>query len=210
MSTLHRKVLRRPADRWIVGALAATLAVVLLGFGFLAEYQSKPGAMGTTPLHWPDDSTLPRADGTSTLILFAHPRCGCTAATLSELRGLVPQLGSATRVRVRFTVPAGMGADWLDTPNWRAARAIAGVDVAADPDGIEARRFGALTSGVVVLYDGAGALRFTGGLTPSRGHMGDSPGRTEILAAMNHRPAAHPKTPVFGCALDDPNPVAAP
>jgi hypothetical protein len=77
------------------------------------------------------------------------------------------------------------------------------VTVLDDVDGTEARRFGALTSGQVVVYDADGRLRFSGGITPARGHAGDNAGRSAIIALLEGASSASVETPVFGCSLLD-------
>jgi len=65
-----------------------------------------------------------------------------------------------------------------------------------------AGRFGALTSGHAVLYDEAGRLRFSGGLTRGRGETGDSRPLDYLRAwAAGARPAGVATYSVFGCAL---------
>ena len=46
-------------------------------------------------------------------------------------------------------------------------------------------RFGSATSGQTLLYDGDGALRFSGGITGSRSHAGDNAGRRSLVALLN-------------------------
>jgi hypothetical protein len=67
----------------------------------------------------------------------------------------------------------------------------------------EAHRFGALTSGAVVVYAPSGDLVFEGGLTIARGHEGGAaPERIRDLVTAN---ATSPLLgPVFGCGLDGP------
>ena len=67
--------------------------------------------------------------------------------------------------------------------SWRSAAAIPGVTVHVDHDGGEARRFGAETSGFVVLYDAHGELLFAGGITTGRGQAGDN----AETAGIGHR-----------------------
>jgi hypothetical protein len=68
-------------------------------------------------------------------------------------------------------------------------------------DGSLARQLGAETSGYVALYDANGRLLFSGGITRSRGHEGESAGRRTICALLAGEVVADPKTPVFGCPL---------
>jgi hypothetical protein len=75
------------------------------------------------------------------------------------------------------------------------------VSVRIDEAGREAARFGATTSGHVLLYDRGGRLRFSGGITASRGHVGDNAGRAALLGLLIHGETERERTPVFGCPL---------
>ena len=79
--------------------------------------------------------------------------------------------------------------------------AIPGVATILDRGGREAARFGAHVSGQTFLYDAAGRLVFSGGMTIARGHAGDNDGEDALLALITagHAPVA--STPVFGCLL---------
>ena len=69
--------------------------------------------------------------------------------------------------------------------------------------GQEARRFGAESSGYVVLYDGHRQLAFHGGITSARGHAGDNAGENVVLTLVAGGQAPLKETPVFGCGLLD-------
>jgi hypothetical protein len=84
---------------------------------------------------------------------------------------------------------------------WRIALEIPGVTVQIDPKGEEAERFHVRTSGETLLYDRDGRLQFSGGITISRGHAGDNPGRISLAALVNGQPANESTTPAFGCPL---------
>jgi len=172
------------------------------GVGILWLYASTPGASGATPGDWPMDSALPPpAPGHATLVLALHPRCPCSRATLGELA----QIAAHTRDRLRMCVlmirPSGMPEGWERTDLWTAAQSVPGVTVLADPDGREAARFGAETSGAAALYDEHGRLVFTGGITASRGHAGDNAGRDAIIALALGQPTETRRADVYGCPL---------
>jgi hypothetical protein len=97
--------------------------------------------------------------------------------------------------------PTDVADAWDDTELQRRAAAIPGVTVSYDDAGTEAARFRAAASGFAVLYDRDGRLRFSGGLTSSRGHEGDSFGRRRILAVLAGETPDRDDAPVFGCAL---------
>jgi hypothetical protein len=73
-----------------------------------------------------------------------------------------------------------------------------------DEDGFEAKRFGAKTSGQVVLYAPKGALLFSGGITVSRGHQGSNPGLESLITCLTQSNPDRTPWPVFGCLLLDP------
>jgi hypothetical protein len=70
-----------------------------------------------------------------------------------------------------------------------------------DDEGVEAARFGAVTSGQTVLYDEEGALRFSGGFTGQRRETGGNAGRASLVALLNHGTTERSWTSGFGCGL---------
>jgi hypothetical protein len=179
------------------------LAAVSFEIGVLLVYEHTPGKDVSVPPHWPAQSKIPRASGLPTLIMFAHPQCPCTRASIGELAVLMTHCQNQVKAWVVFFRPKGGAEDWLHTDLWRSAEAIPGVTVRADEEGQEASCFQVTTSGHVVLYDVEGKLLFNGGVTSSRGHAGDNQGRSDIMQWLHHEAAAGPETPVFGCSLLD-------
>jgi hypothetical protein len=104
-------------------------------------------------------------------------------------------------IHVVFFRPSSAPEGWEQTSLWRTAAGIPAVRVSADPDGGEATRFGAIASGQTYFYDAAGTLRFSGGITPARGHEGDSTGGQALQALLNGAAPPPVHTRVFGCVL---------
>jgi hypothetical protein len=182
----------------ITALIVLWAAAVLAGGGMLVRYKSRPGEGSSAPGRWPPDSVIAREAGRPTLLMFVHPDCPCSRASLRELAS-VAAAHAALSVRVLIDRSSGTGDEG---PMRHLAARIAGAQVVAD-DGREAARFGARTSGLVVAYDAQGALLFRGGITSSRGHEGDSLGRRRLLALLTGRPVDRREAPVFGCALTD-------
>jgi hypothetical protein len=193
--------------RWEKRVLAVVLAVwgiaVVGGIGALTRYASTPGALAAAPETWPSDSIVTRQPRMPTLVMLAHPHCACTRASVHELAKLMDQVGGRVNAHVLFVDPPGVGEGWDQTDLWQSAAAIDGVDVVPDTGGEEARRFGATTSGQVLLYDASGRLMFRGGITSARGHEGDNVGRARIVGLLAHEGTTPQKAPVFGCPLAD-------
>src|SRR6185503_7967552 len=111
---------------------------------------------------------------------------------------------NSVSANVLFVRPNGVADDWANTPLRKVAQSIPGVHVALDPEGKEARQFGAESSGYVVLYNAKGQLLFSGGITGSRGHAGQNPGEDAVIAQINGHSLPLTHTHVFGCDLFDP------
>jgi hypothetical protein len=184
-----------------VGAL--WLATVGAGMAVVWRYQYQPGDPARAPVEWPSTSHVARVPGRATLVMLAHPRCPCTRASLGELARLMTHVQGRLAATVLFLAPSDEPAGWERSDLWESAVAIPGVAVMRDQDGEEAGRFGVLTSGQVLVYNGSGHLLFSGGITPSRGHAGDNPGGAAIAALVNDEPAPH-DAHVFGCSLITP------
>lgn len=177
------------------------LGVVGIGLSWMWEYEATPGEVTTSPTHWPTDSRIERNTDRPILVVFAHPRCPCTRASISELALIMAHCPGRVDVRVLFFRPSGFSAGWEKTDLWSSAEAIPGVKVVCDEDGSEAKRFRATTSGYSLLYNSNGRLLFGGGITGSRGHSGDNAGRSAIESLLMSGMADQRQTFVFGCSL---------
>ncbi len=163
-------------------------------------YKTTPGKEEKTPRTWPAASPLAFTPNQPTLVMFAHPRCPCTRASIGELAVLMAQCQGKVAAHVLFLRPEGVEG-WTETDLGRSAAAIPGVSVQWDERGRAARDFGAGTAGSGVLYDTNGSLLFHGGITDARGHSGDNDGREGIVALLGHKEARNVRTPVYGCSL---------
>ena len=182
-----------------VAILTISGASTLAGLAGLVAFNGTAGKQNAGPARWPERSAIHLSHTVPTIILFAHPMCSCTAATLEELDRIVTDRQPAPAVRILFSRsdPA-----WQPNDLWRRAEKIRGASVQWDEEAREAKLFGAQTSGLVFSYDVRGNLLFQGGITASRGHSGDNYGAGRLGAALETgRPAAGSPSQVFGCAL---------
>src|SRR5438045_118860 len=139
------------------------LTAAAAGGWWLHKYEVAQGVPTLTPEQWPAAARIERATNRPTLLMFAHPRCPCTRASIEELNRLLAKCEGKLDTKVLFFEPKNYPPDWARSSLWKSAAAIPGVVAQADPNGIEARRFGASTSGFVVLYEPKGQLIFRGG-----------------------------------------------
>ena len=175
----------RRADLWVLWA-----------------YDNKPGTAANPSPRWPATSRLaPAADG-PTLVLFAHPQCSCSPASLGELAEVLARVRTRPRTYVVFLKPSGVADGWERTALWQTAAQIENVTVVRDDDGLEAQRFSAATSGQTFLYDSAGSAA-----VQRRHHRRARARRRQRRTGGAHRApgsAARPATAartVFGCSL---------
>jgi hypothetical protein len=183
----------------VVTAFGLWLVGTTWGMDVLLHHASTPGAQEAAPADWPVGTTVERRPGNQ-LVVFAHPLCPCTAATVEELDRIMAATAGRLAATVVFFVPAKDGA-WSEGGLAAHAAKIPGVTIIDDVGGEEARRFGAVTSGDTFLYDAGGRLVFRGGITSSRGHAGDSPGKAAIESFVLEGRHESAKAPVFGCAI---------
>src|SRR5437899_2755237 len=129
--------------------LAIWLLAVAGGIGVLLRYENTPGQINTTPRQWPEESRIQRPKDGPILLMFAHPECPCTRASIDELNRLLARCRGQLVVEALFFQPASLPQDHVRGSLWQRAEALPGISVRSDPDGLEARRFGAETSGRV-------------------------------------------------------------
>jgi hypothetical protein len=187
----------------LAGALGAWALSAALGSMMLSRYETTPSAERNAPADWPAESTIPRPSGATALLMFVHPECSCTRASLEELRWVMERSEGRARVFVLVLTKPALPRKVQETEIWRTATAIPGVTVLPDQKGAEARRFQCSNSGRVLYYGADGALLFAGGLTASRGHFGESAGRDTLIALLKGASPQCRNTPVFGCPLFD-------
>lgn len=178
--------------------LAAWVLAASFGFYRLHVYAKTPGIENASAEAWPAESPLRRESGKATLLAFLHTECPCSRATIAELERLMPALKGKVEVRLVFYTPKGLLVD--DSQLRSRVANLPGAEIFQDEGGREADRFGAVTSGQIYLYGKDGSLVFHGGITPSRGHEGDSKGKQAILAYLEGT-ASRTTASVFGCVM---------
>lgn len=180
---------------WAVGVVG--------GFALLVGYSATAGIGDSGSDRWPDNARIGRFPDRPTLLVFLHPACPCSRATVQELSRLLATISGQVNAVAVFIRPSGFEEGWERTQLWESAARIPHVRAIADPFGEEARRFAAATSGCTMVFDRQGRLIFRGGITPARGHEGDSSGKAAIRSWFAGGPAEPSETPVFGCPLFD-------
>lgn len=151
-------------------------------------YESTPGATGqavatTSANHWK-------------LVMVAHPDCPCTSASLQGLASAAPKLPKGAEVTVVFvgdrpTEP---------TKNMHLASGILGAKSEWRTAKVAEQRYGARTSGTLVIYRPDGKVAYDGGITPGRGVLANDFAWRQIDRVITGKPTLE-TSPVYGCAL---------
>jgi hypothetical protein len=180
--------------------LAAWGISITAGYVALGVYAASPSARGQSLSYWQAECVIPTDGRHPTLLIFLHPLCPCSSASIDELKEIARHCRD--RVRLHALVlhsnslkKAGAGA--IE----RSLAEVSGMTIWRDEGGALARRFGVLSSGHVLLYDAQGRLSYSGGITPSRGHRGENFGKSAILAAILGESRDRSSSSVFGCPL---------
>lgn len=173
---------------------------VLLGMSQLWRYEITPTHAARSVVQWPTSGSL-RPPSRLTLVMAAHPCCPCTRASVSELARIMARNRNAVAAYVLCYAPKITPKDWHETDLYTRLAAIPGVTVVRDEEGREAARFHATVSGQTLLFDAAGHLRYSGGITSARGVEGDSAGQRAVLALIRGEQIERARYPAFGCSL---------
>jgi hypothetical protein len=193
--------MKRTGYLWSIAILwCASVGSGLLG---LSIYATTPGEPARSGANWPADSRIPFDCERPNLLVFLHPCCPCSRATLAELERIIAATERRAAVGIVLVQPERMPEEWGRTAIFQTANTIPGASILIDRGGALARRFGAMTSGQVLLYASSGELVFEGGITGSRGHEGDNAGRAAVICGINGAGNSGHWAPVFGCKLYD-------
>ena len=179
---------------WLTGASAGVHTLMLYA------YTPAPTAP-VVVAQWPASLAAQAPARRPLLVMFIHPQCACSRASLSELAVIATQIHQAAEIRVYVARPTGTPDGWEQTDLLRDAARIPGATVVVDRDGAISRSLDATVSGETLLFTADGRRVFHGGLTPARGHEGNSDGRRAVLSLIANSTSAPVETPVFGCFL---------
>ncbi|RYZ78399.1 MAG: hypothetical protein EOP04_29790 [Proteobacteria bacterium] len=188
-------------SKWIFITIFLWITAVGYGFDKLWTYSALAGSAATAQDSWPTTSQLPSNRDLPTLVMIIHPQCACSRASLQVLKSILPKISGQFHVQLLFYAPSSMPLAWAKSDIWESAEGLPGVHTFLDKDGVEAKLFGASTSGQVLLFGKSGDLLFSGGITASRGHEGESTGSLALIDWVRTGFSLVRSTPVFGCHI---------
>jgi hypothetical protein len=184
--------------RWLIAAVTLWLGAIVSAMALLVSHSRVPGGAGAGLEYWPDDAEIPHSPGIASLVVFLHPECPCSQATIAELARVL----SKSRRPIQVTAClASWKSELNESSLWQATQRIPGVTTVADEEGRIAKWFGASTSGTAMLFDERGKLLFLGGITGARGHEGDNAGKGALIQLLNGQSRGIERAHVYGCSI---------
>src|SRR4051812_38506323 len=112
------------AGLWVIG--------LGIGFGVLSHYENTPGIKGAVISDWPATSRIPRLTNRATLIMFLHPQCPCSMASIEQFSTLLKTFRGNVDAHVVFFKPRNSADDWAKSDLWNIARKLPNIHIHFD------------------------------------------------------------------------------
>ena len=190
--TAQPKVNLREAALWTAGLLVAVALFTM----WAAREEQKAAAKSR---NWPEGAPMTLDPARLTLLLFVHPQCRGTEATLQTLGHVMERCAGHANVTIMLYEDPALLAHWKGSPVKGEAESIPGATVRDDHLGETASFFDVTTSGSALLFAPDGTLLYRGGITPGLGQVGDG----QVLETWLLEGRGVSREPVFGCSLKD-------
>lgn len=175
--------------------------MVSLCFIGLMQYKAEPGTQSQPPKVAPT-ANEPHSSLNNQLLVFLHPQCACSFATLNELKRLMHSINDTPTLTIYFADIMPI-AELKTHGLWELATSISSAHVTIDTDNQRIDTFDQHVSGNILFYNRDGQLAFNGGITSSRGHEGDSQGKLKLMAILNQESPAYASSETYGCRLKE-------
>lgn len=197
--------MHQPASRIFLMALSALWCLgVFAGFTWLTTYAATAGKPATPPKQI-QLTPFSQVSSNEQLLVFLHPHCSCSQATLHELDRVLASVAHKPDVHIFFADVREH--DSIKTSAlWQQAQLIDDAKISIDENDL-AQQLSVHTSGGMLLYNMDGKLLFNGGITASRGHEGDNAGKAQLVNALKTSLDTSSQAAVFGCALSSPSTI---
>lgn len=187
---------------WVIFGALGWLFTLTAGVCLVFKYDSIPGLTATSGSSWPANSTIAHSTTNNTLVMLLHPKCPCSRASLQQVATLTTNDNSLECIFLVYA-PTKFPKGWEKTDIWNLAAEVPGAQLVSDIDGAEARKFGGITSGQTYIFDRKGNLKYAGGLTEGRGHVGECRNLDLAVKALKSGTTSASGA-VYGCPIEDP------
>ncbi len=181
--------------------VALWIAAVFSGVLALTVHSNSPGESTAIERDVPSHPDIVLSPDQFTLMMFVHPHCPCSHASMHEWARIRSQYPDDVHVQVWFYCPPHETESWVHTVLWELACQTASQEPLIDHDGRVAADLGVQTSGHALLFASNGELLYSGGITSSRGHEGDSINTQAVGRLLRAESDEFVQYPVFGCPI---------
>lgn len=200
---------RRSGLRALPWTILLWMIAILGGFTAIWSHASTPGKLADPIATLPPGLPIALHDRLPTLLVFIHPECPCSRATLAHLAAIVDR-AAVSVVLVSLVPPAGDASGIGTSGCHKQLKTLSTHPLIHRVDDSHhelANRLGAVTSGDCFLYAPQGDLLFRGGITAARGHLGDNAGLQLLIDRLSEFDMPYQSYPVFGCPLGSSEPT---
>ncbi|MDA8792481.1 hypothetical protein N9N67_04500 [Bacteriovoracaceae bacterium] len=173
---------------------------IISGLVITYEYSLGSGEKSQLKSSWPNESSLKFNPGKYNLVMFLHPECTCSKASLFHFKEILSEIKHDNLdSKIIFTMPKEKEKEWINSALVKEVKEAGSIQLIFDQSSEEFKRFDAKTSGQAFLFSPSKDLLFNGGITDSRGHIGYNQGEDFIINTLNKRGLASKDVDVFGC-----------
>ncbi|HEY9787355.1 MAG TPA: hypothetical protein V6D17_18340 [Candidatus Obscuribacterales bacterium] len=177
------------------------IAAIFWGHIYLFQYEAMPSFAGTIRRVWPSDSQLSLVGGSPNMVMFVHPDCPAATASVTQLQQLMER--SRSKICANVVVELGEASEsaWMRSSLHKALVSAKSLKFIQDFEGHECALFGPTHSGQLLIYDGRGVLRFSGGIIQQGGkhHFNRNAERARYVLTTAH--PEYVETSNFGTLL---------
>jgi hypothetical protein len=124
------------------------------------------------------------SSGQRVLFFFIHPKCSCTLASIDEFKDLLKDEYKDIKIVAIVSTRSSVDNEFMYSESTNLIKELNQVEIFYDIGAIETQKLGIKTSGHLLFYDSLGNLLYSGGITVSRGHRGESVGKMELSRRM--------------------------
>ena len=132
----NRNAYRLLIANWAIGLVS--------GFSLIVSHNFATGNVSSAPIEWPDGINLESDANHPTLLVFIHPQCPCSSATIGELERLLADVNQQVKCTILMVCPSDHVDQWMKSKNTERSKSIEGVQIVVDVDGTTAAKFDCL------------------------------------------------------------------
>lgn len=183
---------------WVGSIIWSTKAMLI--------FQFTPGKMGKVFNDFPQKSKLVLDQTLPTLILFLHPKCTCSKASVEEIKIIKSSIKKEFKLIAVVQTASLKLTDELEKLKEELST-LPHSTIVNDSYSFETNLFSVKTSGQIYIYSSFGELIYTGGSTSSRGTSSPSELRRTIASILetNKKPHQLITKSIYGCEMDNKN-----